>query len=32
VIAATTDTVIVPDDIDTVQLAMVGINPMLEPA
>ena len=28
VIAATTDIVVVPDDIDTVQLAMVGINPM----
>src|SRR5258705_2401845 len=28
VIAATTDVVVVPDDIDTVQLAMVGINPM----
>ena len=27
-IAATTDVVVVPDDIDTVQLAMVGINPM----
>jgi len=27
-IAATTDIVVVPDDIDTVQLAMVGINPM----
>jgi mitochondrial enoyl-[acyl-carrier protein] reductase / trans-2-enoyl-CoA reductase len=28
VIADTTDIVVVPDDIDTVQLAMVGINPM----
>ena len=28
VIAATTDIVVVPDDLDTVQLAMVGINPM----
>jgi trans-2-enoyl-CoA reductase len=28
VIAAITDIVVVPDDIDTVQLAMVGINPM----
>src|ERR1700740_972685 len=28
VIAATTDIVVVPDDIDTVQLAMVGINPI----
>lgn len=28
VIAHTTDVVVVPDDIDTVQLAMVGINPM----
>jgi mitochondrial enoyl-[acyl-carrier protein] reductase / trans-2-enoyl-CoA reductase len=28
VIAATTDVVVVPDDIDPVQLAMVGINPM----
>ena len=28
VIAATTDIVVVPNDIDTVQLAMVGINPM----
>jgi NADPH:quinone reductase-like Zn-dependent oxidoreductase len=28
VIAATTDVVLVPDDIDTVQLAMVGINPI----
>ena len=28
VIAATTDIVVVPEDIDTVQLAMVGINPM----
>ena len=28
VIAAATDVVVVPDDIDTVQLAMVGINPM----
>jgi mitochondrial enoyl-[acyl-carrier protein] reductase / trans-2-enoyl-CoA reductase len=27
-IAATTDIVVVPGDIDTVQLAMVGINPM----
>lgn len=27
-IAATTDIVVVPDEIDTVQLAMVGINPM----
>jgi trans-2-enoyl-CoA reductase len=27
-VAATTDIVVVPDDIDTVQLAMVGINPM----
>jgi trans-2-enoyl-CoA reductase len=27
-VAATTDVVVVPDDIDTVQLAMVGINPM----
>ncbi len=27
-IAAITDIVVVPDDIDTVQLAMVGINPM----
>jgi NADPH:quinone reductase-like Zn-dependent oxidoreductase len=27
-IAATTDIVVVPDDIDTVQLAMAGINPM----
>src|ERR1700730_3606515 len=27
-IAASTDIVVVPDDIDTVQLAMVGINPM----
>src|SRR3984893_11271340 len=27
-IAATTDIVVVPDDTDTVQLAMVGINPM----
>jgi mitochondrial enoyl-[acyl-carrier protein] reductase / trans-2-enoyl-CoA reductase len=27
-IAATSDIVVVPDDIDTVQLAMVGINPM----
>src|ERR1700722_20302501 len=27
-IAATTDIVVVPDDIDIVQLAMVGINPM----
>jgi len=27
-IAATTDIVVVPDDIDTVQLAMVGINPI----
>jgi mitochondrial enoyl-[acyl-carrier protein] reductase / trans-2-enoyl-CoA reductase len=27
-IADTTDIVVVPDDIDTVQLAMVGINPM----
>jgi NADPH:quinone reductase-like Zn-dependent oxidoreductase len=27
-IADTTDVVVVPDDIDTVQLAMVGINPM----
>ena len=27
-IANTTDVVVVPDDIDTVQLAMVGINPM----
>jgi mitochondrial enoyl-[acyl-carrier protein] reductase / trans-2-enoyl-CoA reductase len=27
-IAASTDVVVVPDDIDTVQLAMVGINPM----
>ena len=27
-IANTTDIVVVPDDIDTVQLAMVGINPM----
>ena len=27
-IAATTDIVVVPDDSDTVQLAMVGINPM----
>jgi NADPH:quinone reductase-like Zn-dependent oxidoreductase len=27
-IAATTDIVVVPDDIDAVQLAMVGINPM----
>ena len=27
-IAATTDMVVVPDDIDTVQLAMVGINPI----
>src|SRR4029077_1143645 len=26
-IAATSDIVVVPDDIDTVQLAMVGINP-----
>jgi mitochondrial enoyl-[acyl-carrier protein] reductase / trans-2-enoyl-CoA reductase len=28
VIATTTDVVLVPDDIDPVQLAMVGINPM----
>jgi NADPH:quinone reductase-like Zn-dependent oxidoreductase len=28
VIAATADVVVVPDDIDTAQLAMVGINPM----
>ena len=28
VIAAITDIVVVPDDIDTVQLAMAGINPM----
>jgi mitochondrial enoyl-[acyl-carrier protein] reductase / trans-2-enoyl-CoA reductase len=28
VIAHATDVVVVPDDIDTVQLAMVGINPM----
>ncbi|MDT5281203.1 MAG: hypothetical protein QOJ20_2398 [Mycobacterium sp.] len=28
VIAAITDIVVVPNDIDTVQLAMVGINPM----
>jgi trans-2-enoyl-CoA reductase len=28
VIAATTDVVVVPDDTDPVQLAMVGINPM----
>jgi NADPH:quinone reductase-like Zn-dependent oxidoreductase len=28
VIAATTDVVVVPDDVDTLQLAMVGINPM----
>src|ERR1700755_1042955 len=28
VIAATTDIVVVPDDIDIVQLAMVGINPI----
>ncbi|MCW2664423.1 MAG: hypothetical protein JWP83_5575 [Mycobacterium sp.] len=27
-IADTTDIVVVPDDIDTIQLAMVGINPM----
>jgi trans-2-enoyl-CoA reductase len=27
-IAATTDIVVVPEDLDTVQLAMVGINPM----
>ena len=27
-IAATTDIVVAPDDVDTVQLAMVGINPM----
>jgi mitochondrial enoyl-[acyl-carrier protein] reductase / trans-2-enoyl-CoA reductase len=27
-IAATTDIVVVPDDIDTVQLAMIGINPI----
>jgi len=27
-IAATTDIVVVPDDIDIVQLAMVGINPI----
>jgi mitochondrial enoyl-[acyl-carrier protein] reductase / trans-2-enoyl-CoA reductase len=27
-IAETTDIVVVPDDVDTVQLAMVGINPM----
>jgi trans-2-enoyl-CoA reductase len=27
-VATTTDVVVVPDDIDTVQLAMVGINPM----
>jgi len=27
-IAATTDVVVVPNDIDTLQLAMVGINPM----
>jgi mitochondrial enoyl-[acyl-carrier protein] reductase / trans-2-enoyl-CoA reductase len=27
-IAATTDIVVVPNDIDTLQLAMVGINPM----
>jgi mitochondrial enoyl-[acyl-carrier protein] reductase / trans-2-enoyl-CoA reductase len=27
-IAATSDIVVVPDDLDTVQLAMVGINPM----
>src|ERR1700752_1939529 len=27
-IAATPDIVVVPDDIDTVQLAMVGINPI----
>src|SRR3984893_2542032 len=27
-IAATTDIVVVPEDIDTVQLAMVGINPI----
>src|SRR3984893_16526011 len=27
-IAASTDIVVVPDDVDTVQLAMVGINPM----
>jgi NADPH:quinone reductase-like Zn-dependent oxidoreductase len=27
-ISATTDIVVVPDDIDTVQLAMVGINPI----
>src|ERR1700730_15085938 len=27
-IAATTDIVVVPEDVDTVQLAMVGINPM----
>ena len=27
-IATTTDIVVVPDDIDTVQLAMVGINPI----
>ena len=27
-VAASTDIVVVPDDIDTVQLAMVGINPM----
>ena len=28
VIAAATDIVVVPDDVDVVQLAMVGINPM----
>jgi trans-2-enoyl-CoA reductase len=28
VIAAITDIVVVPDDVDIVQLAMVGINPM----
>jgi NADPH:quinone reductase-like Zn-dependent oxidoreductase len=28
VIAAATDIVVVPEDLDTVQLAMVGINPM----
>ena len=27
-IAAITDIVVVPDDVDIVQLAMVGINPM----
>jgi mitochondrial enoyl-[acyl-carrier protein] reductase / trans-2-enoyl-CoA reductase len=27
-VAETTDIVVVPDDVDTVQLAMVGINPM----